>query len=267
MRKVKETGGISDKVAVKKRGKAATNSAAPRKGRSLAPAKPKAPPPASTEPGHDEGGTERAISEAQSQVVASKFVSSETPTTKTAARPTLPPSYGESHLLLLVRDPQTLFAAWDMAPSRVQALRTQIGSRAFAVSTLTLRLTEAGGGATVFHVGKKARSRYLKVGGSPSFIAEIGFTTPAGRFELIARSAPCFVPLGPAGRQELLAPRRRSVLGYREAQALARRGVVPTSLASGKGRARSTASPAGAPSSSGPSTRGVIGGASDLYRR
>ena len=210
-----------------------------------------------------------AISEAQSHVVASKF-GPDTALPKPAPRPTLPLSYGESHLLLLVRDPETLFVAWDMSPATLMALKSRLGSRAFAVSTLTLRLTRAGGGTSVIHVGRKARSRYIKIDGGPSYMAEIGFTLPTGRFELIARSAPCFVPLGAAARQESVETGRRAVLGYREARNLARVSLVPeTPREAAKERPRASAprdgvSPGATPRTTTPRT---LGGASDLYRR
>jgi hypothetical protein len=211
--------------------------------------------------------SELPLEDAQSQVTASKFASVETATAK--VRPTLPASYGESRLLLLPRDPQTLFAAWDMAPSTVEALKARLGRRGFAVSTLTLRLTRAGGGTSVMHVGTKARSRYLKIDGGPSFVAEIGFTTPAGKFELVARSAPCFVPMGPLARQEAREVERRAV-GYREAAALARRGGLGpgpgSSPGEGANRARANSVTAGTAASAASGAR-ILGGASDLYRR
>lgn len=213
-------------------------------------------------------GLESPVEDAQSQVVASKFATVET--TPAKARPTLPPSNGESRLLLLVRDPQTLFASWDIAPSAIEDLKARLGRRGFAVSTLTLRLTRAGGSASVQHVSKRARSRYLKIDGGPSFMAEIGFTTPAGRFELVARSAPCFVPMGPAARAEAFEAGRRAVLGYREAIAVARRGGVSPNpgggSASAVSRSRANASADGASSPTADAPR-VLGGASDLYRR
>ena len=105
-------------------------------------------------------------------MVASKF-RTELPVPKPRPLPTLPSSYGESHLLLLVRDPQTLFAAWDIAPSTIEALKSRLGRRGFAVSTLTLRLTRAGGHASVLHVSKRARSRYLKIDGGPERIVTL----------------------------------------------------------------------------------------------
>jgi len=206
------------------------------------------------------------IEDAQSQVVASKFANADPAPAKPAPRPTLPASYGESRLLLLVRDPQTLFAAWDMSTETVDALKARLGRRGFAVSTLTLRLTRAGGGTTVVHAGKKARSRYLKIDGGPSFTAEIGFTTPAGQFEFVARSAPCFVPMGPLARHESAEAERRAV-GYREAAALSRRGGLGPDPGLDAARARRNSSGEGAASKAATSTGRVLGGASDLYRR
>lgn len=248
----------------------------------------------------DEGALEAAISAAQSNVVASKF-RTDGPAPKPAVRPTLPLSYGESHLLLLVRDPQTLFAAWDMSPLMVESLKARLGRRAFAVSTLTLRLTRAGGGTDVVHVSKKVRSRYLKIDGGPSFVGEIGFTTPTGRFEQVARSAPCFVPMGAARRSESLEAGQATVRGYREAFRPARREAMTSSPGDVVARAgagplneggsspsdspspgasavsRATPTPTPSPKTSGPTTSGsatprfaatsVLGGASDLYRR
>ena len=199
----------------------------------------------------------------QSQVVASKFSSAE-PAPMRPLRRTLPSTYGESRLLLLVRDPQTLFAAWDVSPSTIEALRGRLGRRGFAVSTQTLHLTRSDGRTSVVHAGKKARSRYVKIEGGPSFIAEVGFTTPAGRFEFVARSAPCFVPMGPAGRPDSMGA-ARTVLGYREAAALARRGDSLKTQAQAAARQRARAAQDG--STPALSTPRDLGGASDLYRR
>ena len=214
-----------------------------------------------------------SISEAQSAVVASKF-RTEVPLPKPRPLPTLPSSYGESHLLLLARDPRTLFAAWDVAPAAVSAVKSRLGGRGFAVSNLTLRLSGAGA-TSVFHLGKRARSRYLKVDGGPVYVAEIGLTTPSGRFELMARSAPCVVPMGAAAGREP-AEGKRAALGYREAQALARRGISPSPPANGptaRGLSETTSTAPSIPTAGAAyaalikSAPRAIGGASDLYRR
>lgn len=270
MAKSKSEPGTVKKASAKRATKPAAKRKAParkptliRKARTPRPPGPVAPP------------SQASISEAQSNVVASKFRTEGQPLSPSPL-PTLPSSYGESHLLLLVRDPQTLFAAWDVSPSTVDAIKARIGARGYAVSNLTLRLTRAGGGVTTFHLGKKVRTRYLRIDGGPSYIAEIGITPPTGRFELIARSAPCFVPQGASAHHDWPGTRHRAVLGYREARALAKRGLVPVSP---------NGAPRIAPSSSGGDVGGragggavamapagaaaprVLGGASDLYRR
>ncbi len=269
MAKVKSESGTVKKASAKRTKKPAVKrKATPRK----APVARKTRAPRTIAP-----RSEASISEAQSNVVASKFRTEGQPLSP-APLPTLPSSYGESHLLLLVRDPQTLFAAWDVSPSTVDAIKARIGARGYAVSNLTLRLTRAGGGATTFHLGKKVRTRYLKIDGGPSYIAEIGITPPSGRFELIARSAPCFVPQGASAHQDWPGTRRRAVLGYREARALAQRGLVPVSP-DGTPRKRAAPSSSGGAASgavgggavamapAGAAAPRVLGGASDLYRR
>jgi hypothetical protein len=211
---------------------------------------------------------EASISKAQAVVVASKFGTDQT-VVRPAAPPTLPLTYGESHLLLLARDPQTLFAAWDMSPLTVQSLKARVGGRSFAVSTITLRLMRSDGDSTVHHLPKKVRSRYLKVGGGATFVAEVGFTAPNGRFELIARSAPCVVPLGAAPRAVGPDMPRRAVAGYREARTLALKRLGAARAA---GALRAASRPVISPRQAGLSPQPgsaprVIGGASDLYRR
>jgi hypothetical protein len=265
MRKAKVVAGAAKKTDAKRSRKPSLNRAAA--GKPLARAIRK---PETTESTIAQGPAEPSMSEVQTRVVAAKFTGAKDAkgaVGKRAARPSLPTSYGESHLLLLVRDPETLFAAWDVAPAVVDGLKARIGARAYAVSTLTLRVTRAGGTTKEFHLGKRARTRYLKIDGGPSFVAEIGFTTPAGRFELVARSAPCFVPWGPNARPEPLGTEPRAVLGYREALTLARRGVSP-GAAGGSADPRAVPPVAGSMTSSGASSGiRVLGGASDLYRR
>jgi hypothetical protein len=210
--------------------------------------------------------TKPSLPNAQARVVASKFAGPET-APKRKPRPSLPSTYGESRVLLLARDPHTLFAAWDMSREAVEGLKARIGNRSFAVSTLTLRMTPAGGLPSIFHLEKRARSRYLRIEGGASFVAEIGFTTPSGRFEFVARSAPCSVPLGidrgdPEGETS-----GRSVVSYRNAITLLRRGEALRSP--GKpGRANGGASGSARKATPPPlASARVLGGASDLYRR
>ena len=250
--------------------KAATKPATPVTRKPRSSKAPAAPRRSSTKAKPAAGEPQVAQAQAQAEVVASKFAPTKARRARPLRKPSLPASYGESHLLLLARDPETLFAAWDMAPEGIEAIKARIGKRAFAVSTLTLRLTRAGGTTSLTHVGKKSRSKYLKIEGGPSFMAEIGFTTPAGRFEFIARSAPCFTPMGAPGRQGLLGGASPPVLSYREARARARarrgQSSVLATADSAPGAFRYGAFGSGAAGAQ-PSAARTIGGASDLYRR
>ncbi|MBK5254732.1 MAG: DUF4912 domain-containing protein [Vicinamibacteria bacterium] len=263
-------------VAVVRKKVAAKRTAAKTPSKKAAPLKPrvrvartieKPPPPKA------KGQVEAFLSEAQTQVEAAKFVGSQTPPAR--RQRSLPSTYGESHMLLLARDPKTLFAAWDMSPSVTETLKARIGQRGFAVSTLTLRLTPAGGRPSVFHVGKRTRSRYLRIAGGSSFVAEIGFTTPEGRFEFVARSAPCLVSMSGNAPAGMGGTTGRLLLRYRDALGLTRQGIALStrSQVAAPGTVRSKRDGLTPPeisrnsSVSRPSTARVLGGASDLYRR
>lgn len=282
MRKAKATTGTTKKVLTPPARKRAATAAKPRARHAPAARRRNTAPAPVAIP-----AVEATLARAQADVGAAKFqgdVAAPRP------RPTLPLSYGESHLLLLPRDPQTLFASWDLAPTLIESLKSRLGARGFAVSTLTLRLSPTEGEPVVFHVGRKVRSRYLKVAGGSSFTAEIGFTTPTGHFELAARSVPCFLPLGPA-RSAFVAPPAPAVGSYRAAPLAAKAvtAVVPNTPAptaatgasispsSGSTAAASTTTTATTATSSprgaavvpfrAPSNPRTLGGASDLYRR
>lgn len=257
--------------ARKKQETPSSRRAAPRKGASEArarrPVKQPLPPVVQVETAAEEP----IGPDPQGQVVAAKFAR---PLTSPRPRPRLrplPSSYGENHLLLLVRDPQTLYAAWDIAPAVVEGLKARIGRRGYAVSTLTLRLNAVGGHSTHYHLGKRTRSGYLRVSPGRSFTAEIGFTAPSGHFELVARSGPCYVP-GGARSSGQGAGAGRARVRYREAAALVRRGVAlarPTSAEdafSHRPNQGNEAAHLAAPGPRSASAR-LLGGASDLYRR
>lgn len=277
MRKAKATTGTAKKVLTPPARPRAATAAKPRARHAPAARRRKTTAAPAAAP-----AAEATLARAQADVVAAKFQGD---AAAPRPRPTLPLSYGESHLLLLPRDPQTLFASWDLAPSLIESLKSRLGARGFAVSTLTLRLSPTEGEPVVFHVGRKVRSRYLKVAGGVSFTAEIGFTTPTGHFELAARSVPCFLPLGPA-RSAFIAHPAPAVASYRAATVAAKAvaAAAPDTPASvtGSGVSSSPANGSTATATTAatstprgaavvpfraPSTPRTLGGASDLYRR
>lgn len=108
--------------------------------------------------------------------------------------PPLPEQYGENRLILLVRDPATLFASWEVTP------QTMAQARTVSDAPLCLRLVElAGGGNSVLShevgVGETG-SRYL-VHDRPGsiFRAEIGVGW-GSEFLVLLQSLPVRTPTG-----------------------------------------------------------------------
>src|SRR5688572_18740686 len=112
-----------------------------------------------------------------------------------------PESYGVNRLRLLVKDPEWLFAHWDVDPKVLQSLRSDLGERALALSRLTLRLSDTvEGGSTVILLPKTARSFYIRADGAArSYQAELGLTLPSGEFRALAESNTVGTPrVGPS---------------------------------------------------------------------
>jgi len=101
-----------------------------------------------------------------------------------------PQSYGVNRLRLLVKDPEWLFAHWDVDPKSLEALRAELGNRATALSQLTLRVFEdRNGGASTFLLPQGSRTWYVparKTG--RAYRAEVGVILPTGEFRPLARS-------------------------------------------------------------------------------
>ena len=173
-----------------------------------------------------------------------------------------PESYGVNRLRLLVKDPEWLFAHWDVDPKILASLRSDLGERALALSRLTLRLSDTvEGGSTVILLPKTARSFYIRADGEArSYQAELGLTLPSGEFRALAESNTVGTPRsGPSSE-----PARTRVRFDRSG-----RHVAEASRALGAGRARAgrmadtrVVGKAGEGRSGPPR-----GGASDTYRK
>ena len=107
-----------------------------------------------------------------------------------------PESYGVNRLRLVPRDPQWLFAHWDVDSRSLGDLRHELGERAAAVSRLTLRISDPdAGGTKVIHVPEGSRSWYVRADTIPrSYRAELGFTLPSGEFRKVAESSTVRTP-------------------------------------------------------------------------
>lgn len=101
-----------------------------------------------------------------------------------------PQTYGRNRVRLLVKDPEWLFAHWDVDPAILKSLRSDLGERAVALSRLTLRLSDTvEGGSTVILLPKSARGFYIRADGhARTYQAELGLTLPSGEFRPLASS-------------------------------------------------------------------------------
>lgn len=112
-----------------------------------------------------------------------------------------PESYGQSRIRLLVKDPDWLFAHWDVDPQSLADLRAELGERASALSTLTLRVSDPQhGGESRVLLPDGARSWYVRADTTErSYRAELGLTLPSGEFRSLAESNTVRTPRsGPA---------------------------------------------------------------------
>jgi hypothetical protein len=184
-----------------------------------------------------------------------------------------PQTYGINRLRLLVKDPEWLFAYWDVDPRALESLRADLGERASALSQLTLRVFEdKNGGASTFLVPQDARTWYVPARtAGRAFRAEVGVILPSGEFRSLARSNSVVTPRGEPSsqkaRRRVRYDRARSLApGAAPAHAMDEMGPAdqpwepPIDAGAGPEETRPRATPrAGKP--------GEGGGASDLHRR
>jgi hypothetical protein len=131
-----------------------------------------------------------------------------------------PESYGVTRLRLLVKDPDWLFAHWDVDPKTLASLHGEVGERAMALSRLTLRIAdpEQGGQKTIL-LPPGARSWYVRADGrrARAYVAELGVTLPSGQFRRLAESNQVVTPrVGPSSE---VARERKRVARTRESGA------------------------------------------------
>src|SRR5258706_16248418 len=93
-----------------------------------------------------------------------------------------PETYGVDRVRLLVKDPEWLFAYWDVSPQAVSTLRRELGERGLALTRLTLRITDPGhGGTSIILLPYGARAWYVHADKAPrSFPALPGWALPSG---------------------------------------------------------------------------------------
>jgi Domain of unknown function (DUF4912) len=257
----------------KAKAKAKAPAAAPR------PRRAKQPGGAAIEPRPPLAGSE------EEQIEAAKYLPRELPRLFEEERFIFPESYGQSRIRLLVKDPEWLFAHWDVDPQSLARVRQELGERASALSRLTLRVTDPhNGGENRVLLPEGARSWYVRADGAErSYQAQLGLTLPSGEFRSLAESNTVRTPR--SGPSTEGAPRRAR---YDGATAAAVSSPSSSSSAEQRESAPPAAGPgpwrpdpatagypgtlAGAASPAAEAGRGrgpgeAPGGASDVYRR
>ena len=201
-----------------------------------------------------------------------------------------PESYGVNRIRLLVKDPEWLFAHWDVDPKVLGEMKKAMGERAMALSRLTLRVVDpTNGGASDILLPPLARGWYIRADATRrSYKALLGVTLPSGEFRQLAESNVVVTPrvgpsreraqkritFGQAGRipQDAGIAQRdediRSVdAGAGPWRAPSVDGEAPeAALGTGSPAAASAPTPA-TPARAGASDAFRPGGASDVYRR
>jgi uncharacterized protein DUF4912 len=195
-----------------------------------------------------------------------------------------PESYGVNRVRLLVRDPEWLFAYWDVSPASMKEMGKSLGERTLAVSRLTLRMSDpVSGGVSDILLPAGARWWYVRADSTPrSYKAELGLTLPSGEFRRLAESNTVVTPrVGPspyrAGRRvhygaEGVGPIDATALGLEDLRAPGA-PAGPWSAPSIDGAsAGGRPSPSSAPTAEslrkgGASDTFRPGGASDVHRR
>jgi len=183
-----------------------------------------------------------------------------------------PETYGVNRVRLLVRDPEWLFAYWDVNPDMMRDMRKSLGERTLAVSRMTLRITDpVSGGSSDILLPPGARWWYVRADSTPrSYKAELGLTLPSGEFRPIAESNTVVTPrVGPSPQRA----RRHVRYGPEGAAPLDGEALGPDDLGTasppGPWRASSidgVAGPSGPAGARGAGDASSPGGASDTFR-
>jgi hypothetical protein len=217
----------------------------------------------------------------EDQIRAAKFLPRELPKRLfEEERFLFPESYGQNRIRLLVRDPEWIFAYWDVKPESLEDLAKKLGERALALSRLTLRVVDpVSGGSSDILLPAGARWWYVRTDSARrTYRAELGVTLPSGEFRRLAESNTVVTPrVGPSPE------RARRRMSYRDATELAPAAAAAAGAADseqglahepwdaesrdGAAEPGATASSARAARTPGASDAFRPGGASDAFKR
>jgi len=206
----------------------------------------------------------------EERIESAKYMAPASPRVFEEERFVFPETYGINRVRLLVKDPDWLFAHWDVNPAALAALEAKVGLRVLELSKLTLKVFDpVNGGSTVMLVPAGVRSWYIRADvARRAYRAELGLTLPSGEYRVLAESNTVVTPrVGPSHE------RARLVISYRRGRAMAggRRVSAAEEDLRSVSRAPGPWKPApggmvpGAPDDPSPS-HGVRSGASDSFR-
>ncbi|MCX5751282.1 MAG: DUF4912 domain-containing protein [Candidatus Saganbacteria bacterium] len=116
----------------------------------------------------------------------------------------LPGGYGDTKIVLMVRDPYWLYTYWEINSSEADRIKAEIGEEVFIGSKLILRVYDITGvsftginshGFFDIEISSYIGNWYIQVGRpNRAFIVDIGYRTSDGRFILLARSNAVMTP-------------------------------------------------------------------------
>jgi len=222
----------------------------------------------------------------EEQILAAKYLPRDLPPRLfEEERFLFPESYHVNRVRLLVKDPDWIFAYWDVDPKTLDEIGKTVGERSMALARLSLRVSDPQhGGSTDILLPVGARWWYVRADSSArSYKAELGVILPSGEFRSLAESNRVTTPrVGPSAstaRRRVPYP-QAGVPGVVEG---AEGGEVEGSLGPGRPPQQDPLGPWTTPSVDGaagplgtepekPAPGGASdafrpGGASDVYRR
>ena len=225
----------------------------------------------------------------EEQILAAKYLPRDLPPRLfEEERFLFPESYHVNRVRLLVKDPDWIFAYWDVDPKALEDIGKSVGERALALARLSLRVSDPQhGGSTDILLPAGARWWYVRADSAVrSYRAELGVILPSGEFRRLAESNRVTTPrVGPStsGARRKVAYGRGGAPGVSEAAEgstgeetagpVRTKGEgalgpwTPPSVDGAAGPAGPTGAEPERPLPGGASDAFRPGGASDVYRR
>ena len=115
---------------------------------------------------------------------------------------TFPSEYGRTKIVLMVRDPYWMHTYWEITFDKIEELKSHMGEATFNESKLVLRVKNVTGASADkpvsfydVQVAPGATNWYINVPNDcASYIVDIGYIDPSGKFYLLARSNQVHMP-------------------------------------------------------------------------